>query len=101
MGKKRTVDRSGRHFSEFDSEVRGYAPNLYGWSSDPDNFAELRLKARPDGTILAIAKGFGPDGGPVVCFGVGYGIVGAVMAIDATIQGGKWRVDKPWSPPKE
>lgn len=77
------------------------APHLHGWLQDVESFSELRIKARDDGTFLAILKGFGRDGGPVVCFGVGYDVVLALLAVDSTIASGGWRVDKPWSPPKE
>ncbi len=71
-------------------------PHLYGWLENVDAFSELRIKARDDGTYLAIAKGYGTDGGPVVCFGVGYDYTLAILALDKTIQAGKWRYDKPW-----
>lgn len=74
-------------------------PHLIAWLDARDEFVELRLKMKPDGTILAIAKGFGVDGGPVVCFGLGYGALGSLLAINASIQGGNWRFDKPWEPP--
>ena len=76
-------------------------PHLAAWWDDYDEFLELRLKARDDGTVLVIAKGFDSGGGPVVCFGTGYDVVSAIMAIDATINAGNWRVDKPWAPKKK
>lgn len=78
--------------------VAGLFPHVSGWFTDEDSFRELRFKARDDGTTLAIAKGYDSDGSPVVCFGSGYGLVGAFMAIDAAMQGGNWKVDKPWQP---
>lgn len=74
------------------------APHLAAWMRDEEEFAELRIKLRADSTCLAIAKGYGPDGGKVVCFGSGYGVEAAVMAVDATIQSGNWRIDKPYKP---
>lgn len=71
-------------------------PHLSSWMGDEDQFIELRIKLKDDGSCLAVAKGYGPDGGKLVCFGVGYGVLGACFAIDRTIQGGNWRVDKPW-----
>lgn len=68
---------------------------------DNSRFAELRLKLRDDNTVLAIAKGYGEDGGPIVCFGSGYDIVLALMALDSSMQGGNWRFDKPWQPPSK
>jgi hypothetical protein len=73
-------------------------PHLCSWWDDMDDFIEIRCKARPDGTVLAVAKGYDSSGGKVVCFGVAYDVVGALMAVDRTIQSGNWRVDKPWDP---
>lgn len=77
--------------------LREAFPHLSAWYNDVDEFLELRIKAREDSTYLAIAKGVDGKGGPVVCFGVGYDVAGALMSVDATIQGGHWKVDKPWS----
>ena len=74
------------------------APHLQAWLDSYDDFSELRIKARDDGTVLGIAKGYDSNGGPVVCFGVGYDGVAALLALDRAINGGNWRVDKPWSP---
>lgn len=73
-----------------------YAPHLSGWLATEDEVREIRFKWRDDGTCLAIAKGYGSDGGETVCFGAGYGFSGAVLAVDRSIQGGNWRADKPW-----
>lgn len=77
-------------------QFRADFPHLASWCMRPDEFGELRLKSRDDGTILAIAKGYGSEGGRIVSFGVGYDVILAFMALDSTIQGGHWRVDKPW-----
>lgn len=90
--------RSGAGMAEFGEELHTWLPSFANWYEDEERFVELRLKARDDGTTLAIAKGFGPDGGPLVCFGSGYGLVGALIAVDATIQAGRWRDDPPWQP---
>lgn len=78
--------------------VEELTPHLYGFLGSVEDFREIRIKARADGTCLAIAKGFGPDGGETVCFGVGYDAIGALLGIDGTIQSGSWKVDEPWSP---
>lgn len=65
------------------------------WDSRED-FRELRLKARDDGTILAIAKAYGPDGTPMVAFGTGYDIVSCLMGLEGTLASSRWRVDKPY-----
>lgn len=73
-------------------------PQISAWCADEEDFSELRLKLRDDSSVLAIAKGYGSDGTPMVCFGVGYGVVGALLGLEGSIQGNNWRVDKPWAP---
>ena len=72
-------------------------PRTSAWFTDETDFRELRLKLLQDGSTMAIAKGYGSDGGEVVAFGVGYGVVGALMAIEGTIAGSHWKQDIPWS----
>lgn len=73
---------------------------LSSWWDNPNDFREIRIKARDDGTVLAIAKGYDADGTPIVCFGVGYDVLMSLVAINATITGGNWRVDTPWEEKK-
>jgi hypothetical protein len=73
-------------------------PQLTSVLRNEEDFISLLVKLCDDGTTLAILKRYGPDGGPMVCFGSGYGVAGCLVAIDATIAAGKWRVDKPWRP---
>lgn len=73
-------------------------PNLSTVFAEESDFIELRLKARDDATTLAVLKRYGHDGRPMVCFGVGYGVVAAFMAVDATVEADNWRPDKPWKP---
>lgn len=94
-------DRPAERWAAVDGYLRLNFPHAASWWSDSNSFSELRVKSRDDGTVLAIAKGFGDDGAPVVCFGVGYDLVTAIMAIDATIQGGRWKKDTPWPGPKK
>lgn len=77
-------------------DIRGRVPHLNGVLVDEESFIEIRVKVRPDGTCLAILKRFGADGTPMVCFGSGYGVIGAFIAIDGTVQAGNWKVEKPW-----
>jgi len=83
-----------------EKDFRKLFPTVGAWLADEQDFSQLLLKVRPDGTTLAIAKGYGPDGGPIVCFGSGYGAIAALMAIEKTMQGGYWKVDKPWDKEK-
>jgi hypothetical protein len=87
-------------WSQLAEEIRVRLPHLSSFLGDEQGFLEIRLKSRDDGTILGIAKGYNHEGMPIVCFGVGYDAVLALMALDATIQGDGWREDKPWKPPK-
>jgi hypothetical protein len=73
-------------------------PHLAGVLGDETSFNGLRLNVRDDGTVLAILKRFDQSGGPIVCFGVGYGAVGALHGLDRTVASGSWKVDKPWEP---
>lgn len=82
------------------ADIKRATPSVLAFLLDPNEFTEVRFKVRDDGTVLAIAKGLDSSGGPVVCFGVGYDFVLALMALDASIQGDNWRVDKPWKPGK-
>lgn len=97
MSKKTKSGQGPERWVRLVDDLRRHLPHGASWWADEESFSELRLKAKADGTILAIAKGYGSDGGPVVCFGSGYGLEGALMALDASIQGGNWRFDKPWS----
>jgi len=80
--------------------IHEQVPHLFSVLDNEEDFVELRIKSRPDGTTLAILKKYDMDGGPVVCFGSGYGVVGSLVAVDATVQAGNWKVDKPWQPNK-
>lgn len=73
---------------------------LYRWLTVSGDAVELRVKVRDDGTWIAIAKGFGDDGGPIVCFGSGYDALSAVQGVEGAIRANKWRPDKPWAPGK-
>lgn len=84
-----------------DNALKAGVPQVRSALADEDDFRELRLKLRDDRTTLAILKAYGSDGGPVVCFGSGYGVVGALMALNASIAVGAWKTDKPWKPSKK
>lgn len=92
-------NRKQHEWEELDDELSERLSHLASWYNDTEAFAELRLKARPDGTTLAIAKGYDSAGGPIVSFGSGYGLAACLLALNSSIQGGNWRVDKPWTPP--
>lgn len=96
MPKSNTGNNAAAVWTGFNEDFKRVIPQLLSWSDDATEFRELRIKLMEDGTYLAIAKGYGDDGGEVICFGGGYGVPGAMLAINATITGGKWRVDKPW-----
>lgn len=94
--------RSGASkWTELSGTLQACVPHLQGVLADEEGFIELRLKMRDDMTVLAVLKRYGPDGGPMVCFGSGYGVSGALMAIDGTVNAGDWRVDRPWADRKK
>ena len=78
--------------------IEDNVPHFYSVVGNQDDFISLYIKVRPDGSCLAVLKQYGSDGGPLVCFGTGYGVAGCIVALDASIQGGNWKVDKPWNP---
>lgn len=98
MVRKQNKRSGGERLVEFDASFLKYVPHLRAFFSNEESFIDIRLKARDDGTILVIAKEYSSDGTPMVCFGVGYGVVAALLAIDATMNGGRWKIDKPWQP---
>lgn len=73
-------------------------PHFYTWLTDQDDFEGLNIKRREDGTCIAVAKGYDPEGLPVVAFGSGYDALSCLVQLDRAINGGKWREDKPWQP---
>lgn len=96
MGTKSKKKSEVEKWVSFDGRVADGLPSLASWWSDEESFREVRVKLQMDGTVLAIAKGYSGDGGLVVCFGAGYGVTGALMGLDRSIQGGNWKEDKPW-----
>lgn len=98
MANRRKKDSRSLRWVDLAKSLESSLPHLAGWYGDLDDFNELRIKTSPDGTILTVAKGYMGDGTPSVCFGVGYDVAAALLAIDATIGGGRWRKDKPWKP---
>jgi hypothetical protein len=96
--RKKTVKKTEvERFVELHDYIKDALPHLYGFLTDEDDFVGLSIKRKADGTFLSLAKGFDSDGGPVVCFGTGYGAIGCLFGIDSTIQAGNWRKDKPWN----
>lgn len=96
--RKSAVTRKLHELGEFGESFRATLPSLYGVLSDEDDFRGMVLKPKDDGTTLAVVKRYSGDGTPQVCFGVGYGVFGALLAADRVIQGGHWKFDKPWAP---
>lgn len=98
MARKKTENSKIVAWNSLVDVMSERVPRFWSWCGDAEDFSELRLKAREDGTVLAIAKGYGPDGTPIVAFGSGYDLASAIVAIDATITGGHWRLDEPYQP---
>ena len=98
MPKKNTALSRGEQLSILDQELKKWLPNLSSWWDNETDFREVRVMSRDDGSMLAIAKGYDGEGGPVVAFGVGYGVAATLLALDTTIQGGRWKFDKYFQP---
>lgn len=62
---------------------------------NPD-MVSLTLKQRGVGDWLAVLKAFDADGGPIVCFGTGFDVVGCLLGLEGALAANRWRVDKPW-----
>jgi len=77
--------------------VQDMAPQVYAWWNRAEDFGELRFKARDDGSVLAVAKGYDSDGSPVVAFGTGYDVVSALKGLEGAVARGGWRPDRPWT----
>lgn len=84
------------HWVSVHDRFRESFPHVFSVLSAEEDFISLLIKARDDGSCLAVLKRFGPDGAPNVCFGSGYGAVACILGLDASVQGGKWRFDEPW-----
>lgn len=97
MATKKRKGNSQHSWAELNQTFKTLIPQLHALWSAEDDFKEIRLTLRVDGTVLAIVKKHGEDGGPLVCFGSGYGIAGSLMAAEGTIAANGWKVDKPWS----
>ena len=98
MPRKSSKLSGSQLYVAIDEQLSELLPNLYSVITSESDFISLHLKLREDGSTLAIAKRHADDGHPVVIFGNGYGVSGALLAVDASIQGGNWRDDKPWKP---
>lgn len=94
--KKAAHDSRQAHWLSVHDRFRESFPHVFSVLEREEDFISLLLKAKDDGTCLAVLKQFGPDGAPMVCFGSGYGAVACILGLDASIQGNKWRVDTPW-----
>lgn len=97
MAKEKRKDTKRLQWDRFHAQVREEIPSVVAFWDSIEEFREIRIKARDDGTVLAIAKGYSSDGGLVVSFATGYDVITALMALDGSIQSGSWRLDKPWS----
>jgi len=82
---------------QLSDEVKRLLPHVWRYLDNESEFLSLRLKYRADGTTIAVIKRIGDDGGPQVAFGSGYGVFGALIGLDYTLEAGNWKPDKPWS----
>lgn len=76
--------------------IKKHTPQVYKYLTDEEEFRGLLFKVKPDGSVLAVAKAYGSDGGELVCFAGGYGVIGALLALEGTLAANAWRVDEPW-----
>lgn len=100
MVRNKKKDRQEVGWIALTDAISEHTPQLMSVLGDEEDFISLFVKYRDDGTYLGVLKRYGSDGGPLVCFGTGYGVPGALVALEATIAAGNWKVDKPWNPKK-
>jgi hypothetical protein len=65
-----------------------------------EDFVGLNIKVRGAGDLIAVAKRFGPDGGPQVIFATGFDIIGLLLNLEGSLAANRWKEDRPWSPAK-
>lgn len=99
MSKKSRGSDPGSRLAKLDKALWDNVPHLASVLTDEDHFISVLCRQQDDSTYLMVLKRYGPDGGPMVCFGGGYGVAGAFMALNATIASDRWRVDTPWPGP--
>ncbi len=100
MSKRKGKNSQMSLWTDFEDAMLKATPRLLALAEDANRFREFRIKLREDGTYLVIVKGIADDGANIVCFGVGYGFVLGLLAVDKTIEGNHWRVDKPYEGPE-
>lgn len=96
MSKANKRMTEAERFVALDAAFQQLLPAFYGVLCDEENFTSFLVKAKPDGTVISVVKQFGGDGGPMVVFGTGYGAIGALMGVEASIRADAWRPDTPW-----
>lgn len=101
MSKKARQLPLNEKWTAVNRQLKNDFPHIYALLANSDEFRELRIKSRDDGTLLGILKAYGPDGGPIVAFGTGYDAAAVLMSLDGSVNGDNWKYDKPWKPGKE
>jgi hypothetical protein len=97
--RKKKASKNGRaRMIALSDGLMAAVPQVSALSGDPEDFISLLIKQKEDGTCLAVFKRYGPDGGPMVCFGSGYEIAGCLIGLEGAVAANKWRVDRPWEP---
>lgn len=101
MVTKKRFENNADRWLHVDEALRDALPQLMSVLGSEDQFISLHIKLKEDRTTLGVLKRYGPDGGPTVCFGSGYGVSGCFVALEGSVAAGSWRPDKPWSPKKD
>lgn len=97
MARKTKKNNRSSAWLALDQVIKNEVPHLAAVLADEEDFISFHIKMRDDGSVIGVLKRFGSDGGKLVCFGSSYTVSGCFVAVDATIQGGNWKVDKPWN----
>lgn len=90
---------AGETFSEIHRVWATRLSNVYRWGAKEEGDAlSLTLKCRGAGDWIAVAKRVGADGATEVIFATGFDFVSCFLALNGSMAGNRWRVDKPWVP---
>jgi hypothetical protein len=92
---KKSADRA---YLELERGLYGKLPQLRGLAlANEEDFTSLLIKHRGPMDWIVVAKKTGDDGGPLVCFGTGFDLVGALLGLEGTLASDRWRVDAPYN----
>lgn len=85
--------------TRFEREFSQYLSNLWGAvrTDARGSVYAVYIRAKTGGTWIAVAKRYSPaTAEPEVTFGSGSNFMSALKELNRSIQGGKWKPDRPY-----